>query len=31
MHQDDVVQKVWAMFEAEMERPADLGTTKAVS
>ncbi len=31
MREDDVVDKVWAMFEAEMERPTDLGTTSAVS
>jgi hypothetical protein len=31
MREDDVVEKVWAMFEAEMDRPSDIGTTNAVS
>jgi hypothetical protein len=31
MREDDVVKKVWAMFEAEMKRPTDPGTTSAVS
>jgi len=31
MREDDVVEKVWAMFEAEMNRPTDIGTTNAVS
>jgi hypothetical protein len=31
MREDDVVEKVWATFEAEMERPTDIGTTSAVS
>jgi Domain of unknown function (DUF5076) len=31
MREKDVVDKVWAVFEAEMERPTDLGTTSAVS
>ena len=31
MREDDVVEKVRAMFEAEMDRPTDIGTTNAVS
>ena len=31
MREDDVVEKVWAMFEAEMNRATDIGTTNAVS
>jgi hypothetical protein len=31
MREDQVVDKVWAMFEAEMERPTDIGKTNAVS
>jgi hypothetical protein len=31
MREDNVVEKVRAMFEAEMERPTDLGKTSAVS
>jgi hypothetical protein len=31
MREEQVVEKVWAMFEAEMERPTDPGTTSAVS
>ncbi len=31
MREDDVVEKVWAMFDAEMERPTDSGATNAVS
>ena len=27
MREDQVVEKVWAMFEAEMERATDIGTT----
>jgi Domain of unknown function (DUF5076) len=31
MREDEVVEKVRAMFEAEMERPTDIGKTSAVS
>jgi len=31
MREDEVVEKVWAMFEAEMDRPTDIGTANAVS
>ncbi len=31
MREEDVVEKVRAMFEAEMERPTDIGKTNAVS
>ncbi len=31
MREDQVVEKVWTMFEAEMERPADIGKTNAIS
>jgi hypothetical protein len=31
MREDQVVEKVWAMFEAEMERPTDVGKTNAIS
>ena len=31
MRENEVVDKVWAMFEAEMERPTDIGKTNAVS
>jgi len=31
MREDDVVEKVWAMFDAEMERATNIGTTHAVS
>jgi Domain of unknown function (DUF5076) len=31
MREDQVIEKIWATFEAEMERPTDLGTTSAVS
>jgi Domain of unknown function (DUF5076) len=31
MREADVVEKVWAMFEAEMEKPTDVGKTNAIS
>ena len=31
VREDQVVEKVRAMFEAEMDRPTDIGTTSAVS
>jgi hypothetical protein len=31
MREEQVVDKVWAMFDAEMERPTDVGETSAVS
>jgi hypothetical protein len=31
MREEQVVEKVWAMFEAEMERPSDIGETSMVS
>jgi hypothetical protein len=31
MREDDVVEKVRATFEAEIERPTDIGSTNAVS
>jgi len=31
MREDQVVEKVWAMFETEMGRPTDTGTTNTVS
>ena len=31
LREDDVIDKVRAMFEAEMDRPTDIGTTNAVS
>jgi hypothetical protein len=31
MREDEVVEKVWAMFQAEMDRPTDIGKTNAVS
>jgi Domain of unknown function (DUF5076) len=31
MREDQVVDKVWAMFKAEMERPTDIGMTNVVS
>jgi uncharacterized protein DUF5076 len=31
LREDEVVEKVWAMFEAEMERPTDVGKTNAIS
>jgi len=31
MHEDRVVEKVRAMFQAEMDRPTDIGKTNAVS
>ena len=31
MREDQVVEKVWAMFEAEMDRATDIGTTSSVS
>ena len=31
MRENDVVERVWSMFEAEMDRPTDIGTTSAVS
>jgi hypothetical protein len=31
MREEDVVEKVRAMFEAERDRPTDIGTTNAVS
>jgi hypothetical protein len=31
MREEQVVEKVWAMFEAELERPTDIGTTNSVS
>jgi hypothetical protein len=31
MREDEVVDKVWATFEAEMERPTDIGNTNAIS
>ena len=31
LREENVVEKVWAMFEAEMDRPTDIGETKSVS
>jgi hypothetical protein len=31
VREEQVVEKVWAMFEAELERPTDSGTTNSVS
>jgi hypothetical protein len=31
MREEEVVDKIWAMFEAEMDRPTDTGTTNTVS
>jgi hypothetical protein len=31
LREDAVVEKVWAMFEAEMNRPTDIGATNMVS
>jgi hypothetical protein len=31
MREETVVEKVRAMFEAEMDRPTDIGTTNSVS
>ncbi len=31
MPEEQVVDKVWAMFEAEMNRPSDIGETSMVS
>jgi hypothetical protein len=31
MRGEQVVEKVWAMFDAEMERSTDIGKTKAIS
>ena len=31
MRENEVVEKVWETFEAEMERPTDIGDTKALS
>jgi hypothetical protein len=31
MREDEVVEKVSAMFEAEMDRPTDIGATNAIS
>jgi hypothetical protein len=31
LREEQVVEKVWAMFEAEMERPTDIGETNAIS
>ncbi len=31
MREEEVVEKVWAMFEAEMDRPTDIGSTNAIS
>jgi uncharacterized protein DUF5076 len=31
MREEAVVEKVWAMFEAEMDRPTDIGATSAIS
>ena len=31
MREEQVVEKVWAMFEAEMERQTDVGDTRAIS
>lgn len=31
MREEQVVEKVWAMFEAEMERQTDIGDTRAIS
>jgi hypothetical protein len=31
MREDHVVEKVWATFEAEMDRPTDIGTMNTVS
>jgi hypothetical protein len=31
MREDQVVEKVCAMFEAEMARPTDIGTTNSIS
>ncbi len=31
MREDEVVEKVWTMFEAEMERSTDIGETNSIS
>lgn len=31
MREDEVVEKVYAMFEAEMARPTDIGATNSIS
>jgi len=31
MREEQVIEKVWAMFDAEMERPTDTGQTNAIS
>ena len=31
MREEQVVEQVWAMFEAEMERQTDIGHTQAIS
>ena len=31
MREDEVVEKVYAMFEAEMARPTDVGATNSIS
>ncbi len=31
IREEQVVEKIWAMFEAEMERPTDIGKTNAIS
>ncbi|HVU43765.1 MAG: DUF5076 domain-containing protein [Xanthobacteraceae bacterium] len=31
MREEQVVEKVWSMFEAEMERRTDIGDTRAIS
>jgi hypothetical protein len=31
MREDDVIEKVYAMFEAEMNRPTDIGETNSIS
>jgi hypothetical protein len=31
LREEQVVDKVWAMFEAEMEKPTDIGETNSVS
>jgi Domain of unknown function (DUF5076) len=31
MREDQVVEKVWGMYDAEMERPTEIGETNAIS
>jgi len=31
MREEEVAEKVWAVFEAEMQRPTDIGKTNALS